>query len=62
MPDQTDNPLYHLVYAIPDCEQICDLRLRHVTQVKKRLKEKETFYQREYGNQALNNVWTYLES
>lgn len=62
MPDQTDNLLYNLVYDIPGCEQICDLRLRYATQVKKRLKEKEAFYQQEYGNQAIKNVWTYLES
>ena len=44
MSDQTDNLLYRLVYEIPGCEQICELRLLYAKKALQLLKRKNDRY------------------
>ena len=60
MIDQTDNLLYALVYSIPGCEQISELRARYPDRAKQLLKKKEDFYLLEYGRKAYENVSCYV--
>ncbi|MBC6678266.1 hypothetical protein [Zhenpiania hominis] len=61
MSDQTDNLLYRLVYEIPGCEQICELRLLYAKKALQLLKRKNDRYCTLYGADAIQDVAAYIK-
>lgn len=61
MSEQTDNLLYALVYAIPGCKHISDLRCIYKQNVLRLLEQKQKFYQEQYGEVAIQKAIQYVK-